>query len=125
MTRHEEAIEALRLTLEEIEEEEALARESGDEEPRLGKYGIMFWDYQKEEHASRFEFLILEAELREVCLQVEKEALELMEELTEKLRRSIPRPNAAEDYMAAVRYETMIRDQAEEVVLREIVYRVR
>jgi hypothetical protein len=117
---NEEAMAALSMTVEEIEEAE---RQPKEPQPPMGKYGSLFWEYLKENHPGRHGFLLAETTLRDVCLEVDKEAREMMETLTRQLRAKTPRPK--EDFMAAVRYETAIRDQAEEIVLNEIVYRPR
>jgi hypothetical protein len=116
----EEAMAALAMTAEEVEEAE---RQPKEPQPPMGKYGSLFWEYLKENHPGRHGFLLAETTLRDVCLEVDKEAREMMETLTRQLRARTPRPK--DDFMAAVRYETAIRDQAEEIVLNEIVYKPR
>jgi hypothetical protein len=151
----EEAMAALSLTVEEIEEMESQPKEP---QPPMGKYGSLFWDYLKENHPGRHGFLLAETTLRDVCLEVDREAREMMETLTNQLHAKTPRPGRGprgtatpfrgertsdraertppvgaaqqsavreDDFMAAVRYETAIRDQAEEIVLTEIVYKPR
>jgi hypothetical protein len=118
----EEAMAALSMTVEEIEEMEANP-DRREPLPPMGKYGSLFWDYLKENHPGRHGFLLAETTLRDVCLEVDREARDMMETLTRQLRAKTPRPR--EDFMAAVRYETAIRDQAEETVLAEIVYKPR
>ena len=110
---------ALSMTVEEIEEMEKLPKEP---QPPMGKFGSLFWDYLRENHPGRHSYLLAETTLRDVCLQVDKEAREMMESLEEQLRAKTPRPK---DFMATVQYETSIRDQAEEIVLNEIVYKSR
>lgn len=118
----EEAMAALAMTAEEVEEMER--NPDGREPlPPMGKYGSLFWDYLKENHPGRHGYLLAETTLREVCLEVDREAREMMESLTRRFHAEKPRP--AGDFMAAVRYETAIRDKAEEIVLSEIVYRPR
>ena len=117
----EEATAALALTVEEIE---AMENDPDKEPlPPMGKYGSLFWEYLRENHPSRHACLLLEMTLRDVCLQVDKEAREMMETVQSQLRAKTPRPKG--DFMATVRYETAIRDQAEEIVLSEIVFRIR
>ena len=117
----EEATAALALTVEEIE---AMENDPDKEPlPPMGKYGSLFWEYLRENHPSHHACLLLETTLRDVCLQVDREAKEMMETVQNQLRAKTPRPTG--DFMATVRYETAIRDQAEEIVLNEIVYRIR
>jgi hypothetical protein len=117
----EESMRALAMTAEEIEE----TVNSPDSEalPPMGKYGSLFWDYLKENHPGRHGHLLAETTLRDVCLEVEREAREMVETLQDQLRAKTPRPKG--DFMATVQYETAIRDQAEEIVLTDIVYKPR
>jgi hypothetical protein len=114
---------ALAMTAEEVEAMEN-APDSGEPLPTMGKYGSLFWDYLKENHPGRHGYLLAETTLRDVCLQVDREAREMMETLQNQLRGKKPKPTAG-DFMAAVQYNTMIRDQAEETVLNEIVFKPR
>jgi hypothetical protein len=116
----EEATAALAMTAEEIEEMEKLPKEP---QRPMGKFGSLFWDYLKENHPGRHAYLLSETRLRNVCLEVDAEAREMMETLTRSLRAKTPRQKG--DYMETVRYETALRDQAEEIVLNEIVYKPR
>ena len=118
----EEAMAALAMTAEEVEEMERNPDER-EPPPPMGKYGSLFWDYLKENHPGRHGYLLAETTLREVCLEVDREAREMMESLTRRFHAEKPRPTG--DFIAAVRYETAIRDKAEEIVLSEIVCRPR
>jgi hypothetical protein len=120
----EEAMEALSMTVEEIEEMEANPeRYQEDAPPAIGKYGSLFLKYLKENHPGRHASLTLAMTLRDVCAEVNREALDMMETVQNQLRAKKPRPKG--DFMATVQYETAIRDQAEEIVLNEIVYKRR
>ena len=89
----------------------------------MSKYGSLFKSFLKEHYPERYAFLIESAELHEICLAVDTEARDMMWTLTEQYRAQSKRPTG--DFMATVQYETKIHDQAEEIVLNEIVYRVR
>ena len=108
-----------------VEEIEGMENGTGKREslPPMGKYGSLFWDYLREHHPGRHGFLLSEMTLRDVCLQVDREAREMMETIKNQLRAKTPRPK--NDFMATVQYETSIRDRAEEFVLREIVFKPR
>jgi hypothetical protein len=117
----EESMAALAMTVEEIE---AMENEPDREmPPPIGKYGRLFGNFLRENHPGRYDSLMLSMTLRDVCAEVDREAMEMMWTLQEQLRAKTPRPTG--DFMASVRYNTMIRDQAEEIVLKEIVYRRR
>ncbi|MDR2356557.1 MAG: TnpV protein [Oscillospiraceae bacterium] len=119
----EESMEALAMTAEEIEAAESETHEPQEEQPPIGKYGSLFRDYLKENHPGRHAYLLSETTLRDICLAVDREAREMTETVQNQLRAKTPRPQG--DFMKTVRYETAIRDQAEETVLREIVYKPR
>jgi hypothetical protein len=110
------------MTVEEIEAMEGGA-ETDDPQPPMGKYGSLFWDYLRENHPGRHSFLLAETTLRDVCLEVDREAREMMETVQNQLRATTSKPQR--DFMDLVGYNTMIRDRAEEVVLDEIVYKPR
>ena len=116
----EEAKEALSLTAEEIEELENMPEEPL---PPLGKFGNLFWTYLQENQQSRYTYHMLEMDMRDLAVQVNQEARDMMDTVTEQLRKRTPRPKG--DFMAIVQYETAIRDQAEEIVLHDIVYKIR
>jgi hypothetical protein len=117
----EEAMAALSLTVEEIEEIERNPTE--ESELPIGKFGSLFREYIEENYLARHAILLLEMQFYDVCREVDTEAREMMEALQNQLRAESPRPRG--DFMATVQYETTIRDRAEEIVLREIVYRPR
>ena len=118
----EESMEALSMTVEEVEEMEG-SPDDREPLPPMGKYGSLFWEYLKEHHPGRHGFLLAEITLRDVCLQVDREAREMKETVKNQLYAKKLRPKG--DFMATVRYETMIRDQAEEFVLNEVVFKPR
>jgi len=115
-----EVMEALSLTPEEIEELENLPKEP---QPSLGKYGLKFWDYLKENHPTRFTLHQMEMDMRDLCVQVNKEAWEMHNTVEAQLRKQTPRPRG--DFMETWKYETAIQDQAEEAVLKDIVFKSR
>ena len=118
----EESTAALSMTVEKIEEMESNS-DNQDRLPPMGKYGSLFWDYLKEHHPGRHGFLLAETTLRDVCLQVDRAAKEMIQIIRHQLRSQSPRPN--EDFMATIFYETSVRDKAEEFVLRDIVFKPR
>ena len=114
-----EVMEALSLTAEEIEELENIPKEPL---PPLGKFGSLFWEYLKENHPTRFTYHMMEMDMRDLCVQVNREAREMYNTVEEQLRKQTPRPK--DDFMKIWKYETSIKDHAEEIVLN-IVYKIR
>ena len=95
------------------------------EERSIGKYGRMHREYLKEHNPMRFNDLVLEgqlwtylADLNEQAqkrLQLNVEQMKVSEGVTEELK--------AADQMAWVKAMNSICNRAEEIVLKEIVYR--
>lgn len=95
------------------------------EERPIGKYGRMHRGYLKEHNPMMFNDLVLEGQLwtyladlneqAQVCLSLIVEQMKAAEGVTEELKAS--------DQMAWVRAMNSICNRAEEVVLKEIVYR--
>jgi len=94
-----------------------------DEKP-LGKYGMMALNYLKQNHLYRFNQLQIEGELIPLMHQVNEEAYQKLEMLQEQMLKVNPIPNPEDTYQT-YQHRDMIRTQAEEIVLREIVYQER
>lgn len=91
---------------------------------RMGKYGRMALYYLEQTRPHRAMELRLNGELMEAFHRVDEEATEKMISLEDELLQSNPIPDPNE-YLATVQHRNMIRAQAEEIVLREIVYQPR
>ena len=89
---------------------------SKDEEPHYGKYGMMRRQYLKEHRPSIYSLYMLEDRLTAHLNAVDDEAQERMEKqgITEELK--------ARDQMAWIGAVNGIRNMAEEIVLKELVY---
>ena len=109
-----------RMTIEEIMELEA---EEYLEDLLISKYALMWADYMEEEHPARKSFLILEGIWQEILQAVNVEAREMAQILADEYYRSFPRPK--DDYMAIVKYEYKMKAYVEEIVMREIAYKLR
>ncbi|ASA23389.1 TnpV protein [Paenibacillus donghaensis] len=90
----------------------------------LGKYGRMALNHLRNHHPQRFLILQMQGDLMEKIHQVEKEALERLEQLSEQLLRLQPMPQT-EDTLVRTRHLNQIKSTAEELVLNEIVLRPR
>ena len=97
---------------------------STDEEPHYGKYGMMRKTYLKEHRPAMYSLYILEDRLVEHLNLVDDEAQEridvLMRQMMEK--QGITEEMKAHDQMEWVRAVNNIRNVAEEIVLKELVY---
>lgn len=90
----------------------------------LNKYGRMRLRYLQEHRPGLYTRLILSGNLYEDLLDIQKAAQKRMEIITEKMAKAqnINETMKAQNQMAWVGAMNMIRLQAEEIVLRELIY---
>ena len=98
---------------------------STDEEPYYGKYGMIRKTYLKEHRPATYSLYMLEDRLTEHLNAVDDEAKERMEILVRQMmeRRGITEELKARDQMEWVGTANNIRNAAEEIVLKELIYR--
>ena len=98
---------------------------STDEEPHYGKYGMLRKTYLKEHRPAMYSLYMLEDRLVEHLNLVDDEAQERMEVLVHQMmeRQGITEEMKAHDQMEWVRAVNGIRNMAEEIVLKELIYR--
>ena len=98
---------------------------STDEEPHYGKYGMMRKTYLKEHRPAMYSLYMLEDRLVEHLNLVDDEAQERMDILVRQMmeRQGITEESKACDQMEWVRAVNGIRNMAEEIVLKELIYR--
>ena len=95
-----------------------------DEEPYYGKYGMIRKTYLKEHRPAIYSLYILEDRLVEHLNAVDDEAQERMDILVRQMmeKEGITEEMKACDQMEWVRAVNNIRNVAEEIVLKELVY---
>ena len=95
-----------------------------EEEPTYGKYGMLRKQFLKEHRSARYQYLLLTGKLNEHLNQTDQEAREqvetLMEQMTEK--QGVTEELKAQDQMKWVRLMNNIKDSAEEIILKNMVY---
>ena len=98
---------------------------STDEEPHYGKYGMMRKVYLKEHRPAMYSLYMLEDRLVEHLNLVDDEAQERMDMLVRQMmeRQGITEESKARDQMEWVRAVNNIQNAAEEIVLKELIYR--
>ena len=98
---------------------------STDEEPHYRKYGMIRKTYLKEHRPAMYSLYMLEDRLVEHLNLVDDEAQERMEVLVHQMmeRQGITEEMKARDQMEWVRAVNGIRNMAEEIVLKELIYR--
>ncbi|MFQ9978451.1 TnpV protein [Clostridium cadaveris] len=90
----------------------------------LGKYGQMALNYLKNNHQNRYSLLLAQGELMEKMHQVNEEAHQRLEILIEQMLKTDPIMNP-ENTMESFKRREKIKETAEEIVLHEIVYKMR
>lgn len=90
----------------------------------LNKYGRMRLRYLQEHRPGLYTRLILSGKLYEDLLNIQKAAQDRVEMITDKMAKAqnISEGMKAQDQMAWVSAMNMIRLQAEEIVLQELIY---
>ena len=93
-------------------------------EETLTKYGLMHRNYLKEHRRGIYSGLLLTGELKAHCLEIQKQAEERMDFLTEQMAKAegVDEALKASDQMKWVAKMNGIRHSAEETVLTELVY---
>ncbi|MBQ2141102.1 MAG: TnpV protein, partial [Acidaminococcaceae bacterium] len=100
-----------------------LIANSEPEEP-LTKYGLMRRNFLKEHRRGTYSGMMLEGNLKEHCLMIQKQAEERMDRLTSQMAKSqgVNEALKASDQMKWVGLMNNIRASAEEIVLSELIY---
>ena len=90
----------------------------------IGRYGRMRAEYLKENHRALYLELLLDGNLNEYLHQMDEECYQMMERLVEqmKAKHGVTEQLKSENQMQWVGMMNNIRQCAEEVVLRDIVY---
>ena len=90
----------------------------------LGKYGRMRRTYLKENKKILYNQMLLNDTLWEHLLQIDRQASEMMETITEQMKQShnVTEQLKANDQWRWIQEMGNIRNAAEEIVLRELVY---
>ena len=95
-----------------------------DEERPIGKYGRMHRDYLKEHHPVRFNHLVLEGQLWTYLADLNEQAQRRLQTIIGQMQEaeSVNEELKAYDQLSWVRAMNSIHNQAEEIILRELVY---
>ena len=85
----------------------------------LGKYGTIYKNYLKEYKKTMYNNLKNKGRFEEHCYERELELKELRERLEEQIKSKNPPPKTNE-FIIMVRYNQMIEEQVNEILLKEI-----
>ena len=99
---------------------------TANEEPEgtLTKYGLMRKNFLQEHRKGIYQGMILTGELKAHCLEIQEQAEQRMEALSEQMAKAegVNEELKAADQMAWVGAMNSIRNRAEEIILREMIY---
>ena len=90
----------------------------------VGRFGERWKKYMLEKHSHRLSELVAQGRINEIVLQVDQEAEQRKETLIREMLATDPMPET-EDTMERAGHMGMITREAEEVVMGEVVLRVR
>ena len=95
-----------------------------EEEPIYGKYGMLRKQFLKEHRSAKYQYLLLSGKLTEHLNQIDQEAREQVEMLTEQMlkKQGVNDNLKRQDQMMWVRLMNNIKFSAEEIVLKNMVY---
>ena len=94
------------------------------EAPRIGKYGTMRHQYLRNHHRGIFDGMLLKGTLNAHLEEIDRQANEMMERLTAQMAQAegVTEALKARDQMAWVASINSIKNRAEEIVLRDLIY---
>lgn len=97
---------------------------SSEEQRPIGKWGRMHWDYLKEYRPLCYNDLILSAQLWTYLVVLNEQAQNRLEVIIDQMKASegVTEELRAADQMAWVGAMNSIRNRAEEIILREMIY---
>ena len=95
-----------------------------NEERPIGKYGRMYREYLKEHNPMMFNDLVLEGQLWAYLADLNEQAQSRLELIIEQMKASegVTEGMKQHNQMTWVRAMNSIRNRAEEIVLREMIY---
>ena len=97
---------------------------SSDEQRPIGKWGRLHRDYLEQNHPIRFNDLVLSGQLWTYLADLNEQAQERLSLIVEQMKVSedVTEELKAADQMAWVGAMSSIRNWAEEIILREMIY---
>lgn len=90
--------------------------------PEIGKYGSMREKFLKQHRQGSYSAMVLQGTLGSYLQGVNEETKELIEKIASDLLTKDPGPDKASDQMGWVRHQNMVRSQAEEIAIAQMIY---
>ena len=97
---------------------------SSDEQRPIGKWGRMHRDYLEQHHPIRFNDLVLSGQLWTYLVDLNEQTQERLSLIVDQLKEAegVTEDLKAADQMAWIGAMNSIRNRAEEIILREMIY---
>ena len=94
------------------------------EAPKVGRFGMMYHDYLRNHKRVIYSGLMLSGELKEHIEDIDRQAEDMYSQLVDSMKQAegITEQLKATNQMKWVRRMNSIRNRAEEIILREMVY---
>ena len=91
---------------------------------KIGKYGLMRWEYLKTHSRGEYIKLLMEGKLNECLHEIDEACYERMELLVEQMKvgAGITEELKASDQMQWVGLMNNVRSSVEEIVVKELIY---
>ena len=87
-----------------------------------GKYGMLRKTYLKTHRGGTYQALLLSGKLNQHLLEIDRTANSRMEQIVAQMLQTNPAPDKAANQMGWVQHMNALTQQAEEIVLQELVY---
>ena len=88
----------------------------------IGKYGEMRRRYLQGHRKTTYSLMILEGTLKQHLMDVNEQTHQRIEILIEDMLKVNPAPDKAKNQLGWIQHMNMLKMQAEEIVLRELIY---
>ena len=89
---------------------------------RIGKYGEMRRRYLQEYRKATYSMMVLEGTLKQHLMDVNEQAHQQIEVLIEDLLKANPAPDKARNQFGWIQHMNILKVQAEEINLQELIY---
>ena len=93
-----------------------------EEKMEIGRYGRMRERYLKENRKGLYSVMVLQGTLNRHLYETNEQVNRRMDVLMQQLAKKDPGPDKALDQMGWVRHQNSLRQQAEELILGEMIY---
>jgi len=88
----------------------------------VGQYGEMRRKYLQEHRKTAYSMMVLEGTLKQHLMDVNEQVYQQIEILIDDLLKVNPAPDKAANQMGWIQHMNMLKMQAEEIILRELIY---